>query len=92
MQRLTAAICICLFSFSGVASANDKTPQAWNSKSISWESTNPNGVKSAVLQGRDGEVGDPYTYAVFIPAGSHKLQRADSHRCEKSGTSIYIRH
>jgi hypothetical protein len=27
------------------------------------------GIKSEVLQGKDGVVGDPYTYAVFMPAG-----------------------
>jgi hypothetical protein len=79
MHRISVAVCFCLISFSGLATANDKTPQAWDAKTISWEPPSSNGSKSAVLQGRDGVVGDAYTYAVFVPAGSDPHHSLHSH-------------
>jgi len=79
MHRPSAVACFCLISLSGLATANEKTPQAWDAKTISWEPPSSNGSKSAVLQGRDGVVGDAYTYAVFVPAGSAPYHSLHSH-------------
>jgi len=88
MYRLSAVICSCLISFAGLATAHDKTPQAWNAKTISWEPPSSNGVKSAVLQGKDGAVGDPYTYAVFIPAALDPHHSLHSHPSDARVTVI----
>ena len=89
MFRLSAMIAACLISFVGVATANDKMPQVWDTETIfSWGAPSPNGVKSTVLQGKDGVVGDSYTYAVFIPGGVDPHHSLHSHPSDARVTVI----
>jgi quercetin dioxygenase-like cupin family protein len=48
-----------------------KAPQAWDAKSITWQKTDADGTKWAVLEGRTDAPGEAFTYAAFIPAGFH---------------------
>jgi quercetin dioxygenase-like cupin family protein len=48
-----------------------KTPQGWNARTIQWQTTDKDGTKWAVLQGRSDVPGEAFTYAAFIPAGYH---------------------
>jgi hypothetical protein len=88
MYRLSALVCSCLISVVGLATAHDTMPQSWDAKSISWGPPGPNGVKSVVLQGKDGVAGDPYTYAVFIPAGLDAHHSLHSHPSDARVTVI----
>jgi len=49
-----------------------KKPQAWDAKSIEWQQVDPDGTKSALLEGRRDVPGEAFTYAVFIPACYHE--------------------
>jgi hypothetical protein len=88
MYRLSAVVCSCVISFVGLAAAHDMVPQFWNAKTIPWGPSSPNGIKSVVLQGKDGAVGDPYTYAVFIPAGLDAHHSLHSHPSDARVTVI----
>jgi quercetin dioxygenase-like cupin family protein len=54
-----------------LALAQSKTPQGWNARTIQWQTTDKDGTKWAVLQGRSDVPGEAFTYAAFIPAGYH---------------------
>jgi quercetin dioxygenase-like cupin family protein len=49
----------------------NKSPQAWDAKSITWQKVDADGSKWAVLEGRSDVPGEAFTYAAFIPAGFH---------------------
>lgn len=53
------------------AAQEGKTPQAWNAKTIQWQTTDKDGTKWALLQGKSDIAGETFTYAAFIPAGYH---------------------
>ena len=42
---------------------------AWTTDTIVWQEIAPDGTKYALLEGRRDVVGQPFTYAFFIPAG-----------------------
>jgi quercetin dioxygenase-like cupin family protein len=63
---------VLVLSFLALAIAQEvKTPQAWNAKTIHWQTTAEDGTKWAVLQGKQDAPGEAFTYAAFIPAGFH---------------------
>jgi quercetin dioxygenase-like cupin family protein len=65
------ALLLNLILFAAFGPAPVETPQAWDAKTIVWQKTDPDGSKSAVLQGRSDVAGEAFTYAAFIPAGFH---------------------
>lgn len=44
-------------------------PRAWHVDAIEWQEIGGDGTKYATLEGRRDMVGQPFTYAFFIPAG-----------------------
>ena len=54
------------------AAEPSKSPQAWDAKTIPWQTVDPDGTKWAVLEGRSDVPGEAFTYAAFVPAGFHE--------------------
>jgi hypothetical protein len=59
---------VLIFSLATIAEEH-KTPKGWDANTIQWQTTNPDGTKWAVLEGKADATGQPFTYAAFIPAG-----------------------
>jgi len=55
-----------------------RKPQAWNAQTISWQKTDADGTKWAVLEGRSDVPGEAFTYAAFVPAGFHEFHAHDT--------------
>jgi quercetin dioxygenase-like cupin family protein len=70
MYRLIAVILNLILSVA-FGPEPTKTPQAWDAKSITWQKTDADGTKWAVLQGSSDVPGEAFTYAAFVPAGFH---------------------
>ena len=69
---LWKATSILLFILLGTFPAEQaKKPQAWNAQNIEWQKIDPDGSKWAVLEGRSDVPREAFTYAAFVPAGSH---------------------
>ena len=79
------AILMNLIFFAAPAAPQDKTPQAWDSKSIPWQVVDPDGQKWAVLEGRSDLPGEAFTYAAFLPAGVHE------HHWHSSDARVVVR-
>lgn len=43
--------------------------QAWHPDQIEWQDVAPDGSRYALLEGVRDQVGEPFSYAFFIPAG-----------------------
>jgi len=72
MYRILIALAIMVAGFSIASTGQEnKIPQAWNAKTIQWQSTDKDGTKWSVLQGDANANGEAFTYAAFIPAGYH---------------------
>src|ERR1700733_2898435 len=67
-RLITLLIMMAGFSMASTGQEN-KIPQAWNPKTIQWQSTDKDGTKWSVLQGNANVNGEAFTYAAFIPAG-----------------------
>jgi quercetin dioxygenase-like cupin family protein len=46
------------------------TVKAWDATNITWQSTDQDGTKHAVLEGNKNAPGKAFTYAAFVSAGS----------------------
>ena len=65
------AVIIHLAVLAVSATEPTKVPQAWDAKSITWQKTDADGTKWAVLEGRTDVPAEAFTYAAFLPAGCH---------------------
>lgn len=70
---MRAILVLTMFVLCGAIGMADqsKTTQAWNAKTIRWDTIDPDGSKWAVLEGRSDAPGKAFTYAAFVPAGYH---------------------
>jgi quercetin dioxygenase-like cupin family protein len=61
-----------VFALVGTFAMAQSTPtvKAWNASNITWQTTDPDGTKHAILEGDKNAPGKAFTYAVFVPAGS----------------------
>jgi quercetin dioxygenase-like cupin family protein len=72
MHHRLIALAIMIISLTTTSTGQEnKIPQAWNPKTIQWQSTDKDGTKWSVLQGNSEVSGEAFTYAAFIPAGYH---------------------
>lgn len=46
------------------------TVKSWNASNITWQITDPDGAKHAILEGDKNAPGKAFTYAAFVAAGS----------------------
>jgi hypothetical protein len=76
MKHLLLALSVLAFAPAAVA----QEPQAWTPETIHWDQINPDGTKSALLQGRRDVPGEAFTYAFYLPANywEHHWHSADA--------------
>lgn len=72
MHRKLVALAIMIAGLSIMSTGQEsKIPEAWNAKTIQWQSTDKGGTKWSVLHGNADANGEAFTYAAFILAGYH---------------------
>ena len=60
------AMIVNLILLAAPAAEAVKAPQAWDAKTIVWQSTDSDGTKWAVLEGHSDVAGEAFTYAAFV--------------------------
>jgi quercetin dioxygenase-like cupin family protein len=71
MNRLRLVVLILVLASVATLGQERKVPKGWDAKTIQWQTTDSDGTKWAVLEGKDDVPGQAFTYAAFIPAGYH---------------------
>lgn len=87
MNWIVAMMLTLLFQTTPAAERN-KTPQAWDARTIEWQQTDPDGSKWAILEGHSDVPGEAFTYAALIPAGhcEHHWHSSDARVAVIQGT------
>jgi len=68
-MRKKFIVLVVLSLLTAASGQESKTAQAWTAKTINWQTTDKDGTKWAVLQGKSDVPGEVFTYAAFVPAG-----------------------